>query len=360
MKKVMLVVPTLNLGGGEKLVADIATNIDIDNFNVLILTFFEPKNTIIENQIREKNIRIISLDKKLGIDFTLFFKLHKIIKDEKPDIIHTHLNALQYLIFDYLIDAKITKIHTVHSIAEEESKGISRIISKLLFRKINVIPVAISEKVKVSLENVYNSLDLEVPLIHNGIDEERFRPKKNRRVKSSDEIVFVTVGRLCEVKNHIFMVNAFNAFLKTNHKSKLIIIGDGPEKNKIQAEIKRLDISDKVILKGITEKVEKYLVESDIFLMTSIYEGLPLSVIEALMCHIPVVAVDVGGISDIVQDKVNGLLTDTHSISDFASAMFDACYKFDFKSENFEYIRNKHSISKCTRLYEELYITGEI
>lgn len=320
MKKIFMVIPTLGDGGGERLVVDLSIKLQNKGYNVYLVSLYDKINSINTEKAVANNLNIIYLKKKLGLDISLFFKVRKILRLYKPDIIHTHLDAMLYFLPFY--NKKIRKFHTVHSIAQKEASGLQKIIRIIAFKIKKVIPVAISNSIAKTVAYYYKINLTEIPVVYNGIDTSKYY-----RFCKQDKQLFtlINVGTLYEVKNQMYLIDAFAMFNKKHTNSQLFILGDGPLKDQLQNKIESLQLVNKVHLVGKVTNVWDYLAKSDVFVVTSKYEGLPLSMLEAMASGLPIISSNVGGIEDVLKDNINGFLYDLNNIDilvDYISLLY--------------------------------------
>ena len=139
--KILIITPTLNIGGGEKLTVDLIRHIDKKNFDITLFVLFEKKNTHFTELVNNTGIKIIYGNKKAGFDIKIFSVIRKVLKDVNPDVIHTHLNVLQYMFIFYFTN-KYKKVHTIHSIANKEAYGILKYVHRISFKYLNVCLIA--------------------------------------------------------------------------------------------------------------------------------------------------------------------------------------------------------------------------
>ena len=357
MKKNLLVLPNLVTGGGQKLVIDIATRLHKQKFDVTVLSLYERQGYMFEKIADENNVNVIYLNKKVGFDVKVIFDVHKVIKKYKPHIIHTHLYVMPYVLIPTLLNNIKKRVHTVHTMAWRESKGIQKIIMSISYKIFNFIPVAISEENKNALVQEYNFTGNQVKCIHNGIDTIHFR-KINTHNSSNNEIVFVSVARFEEVKNHQLMIHAFFEVNKKFPSTKLVLIGDGELRSQIETLVHDLKIENNVVFKGIQENVLEELNQADIYLISSNVEGLPLSVLEAMSCELPVISTKAGGIVDIVKDGENGLVVPVDNKFEFQAAMKKLISDSELRkmmSKNSRKLAIQWDIKNCVDNYEKLY-----
>ncbi|ELA00691.1 group 1 glycosyl transferase [Cupriavidus sp. HMR-1] len=148
-----------------------------------------------------------------------------------------------------------------------------------------------------------------ITVMPNGIDTSRFAPEPSarQRVRQSlgldaSEIVLLSVGRLVAEKDHALLIDAFAEVLRTDLQIRLLIAGDGPLRNELQAQIGRLQLGHSVQLLGSREDIPDLLRSADVFVLSSNIEGMPLVVCEAMATGLPVVATDAAGVREIAGD----------------------------------------------------------
>lgn len=309
---VIQVMPIFEMAGAqtmcENLVMELKKNKDT---RCIVITFFKNNCKIVE-RLKKNGIEVICLNKHRGFDVKIIFKLAYYFKKIKPNVIHTHLSALQYVYIAYLLQKnkkKIKIVHTIHNIAEKENKDRIRKIQKYLFRKGIVVPVAISKTIQESVVKEYGIDESKVPIVYNSIDLSRCIEKDTSKFNYK----FINIGRMTEQKNQVELIEIFSKIQRKYPKSILYIVGKGKLKEVIEKKISALKLKKSVVIIENLESCYKILNESDVFLMTSRFEGLPMTIIEALGTGLPVVTYNVGGIKDIITDGENGFIANTDS-----------------------------------------------
>ncbi|HEY5588813.1 MAG TPA: glycosyltransferase, partial [Candidatus Paceibacterota bacterium] len=264
--KVFEIVPDLGIGGGEKLVIDIASNLNKQEFDVTIISLYPSKKNFFENIIDERNIKVNFLNKKNGLDISIIFKLIKLFKNEKPDILHTHLNVVPYVLPAAIISGIKGRVHTIHSLAQTELSSVNKVIMFFAYKFFKFVPVAICDYVKKTIVEVYRLKENKIPCIYNGIDLDKFVPLTKKY--DNKFIKLIHTGSLFYPKNHMLLLEAFALSLKQYPEMQLTLVGDGILRSKIENKIIELNISKNVILKGFVKDVEKELNESDLFIFS--------------------------------------------------------------------------------------------
>ena len=315
--KIMQIIPSFAFGGAEVMCENLVYSlIELGN-TVEVVSLFS-SHTPISERMEERGVNIVYLDKKPGFDFSVISKLKKEIKKFAPDAVHVHLNAIKYAGFA-VKKTKVKKcVYTVHNIAEKDASGFSRKLNAIFFKKKWVQPVALSETVKESISRLYG-IELEsIPSVYNGIDLEKCRAKEN--YKLGDPIKLIHIGRFFEQKNHKGMLEIFAKLKQSYPNICLQLVGDGELKSEMEAYAEELGIKDSVEFMGAKANVHEFLSEADIFILPSIYEGMPITLIEAMGSGMPIVATAVGGVPDMLSHNESAMLVkcDTDSI-------YDAC-----------------------------------
>ena len=305
--KIMQVIPYFCFGGAETMCENLTYALEKLGHSVTVVCLL-PERTPISERMERAGIRVRYLDKKLGLDLSMIPKLTKLFREEKPDVVHTHLNVLKYTAPAAKLAGVPRCVHTIHNLADKEAEGrISGMISGFVFRRGLSIPVALSPLVHQSIMDYYGLEAQRIPTVFNGIPLDRCIPRETYAL--GEKAVLVHVGRFNEQKNHGGLLEAFRLLLKKCPNTELWLLGDGELRDQMESYAQSLDIQDRVRFLGSQENVYPYLHDADVFVLPSRYEGMPMTVIEAMGTGLPIVASNVGGIPDMVKDGESGLLT---------------------------------------------------
>lgn len=253
------------------------------------------------------------------------------------DVVHTHkpkdnfLGALAGLFF-----RKIHIVRTLHG-APEPFQGIKSIKMEFYeFLDRVAIKLMISRVILVS-SDLRNRLDKKWALgrtecVHNGIEPGRFKVQTERSLTrrelgvDEEDRLIGAVGRLSAVKGHELLIRAAAVLLSSECKIKVVLVGDGPLLGPLRELADSLGILNHVLFVGHQDNVQKFLAATDIFVLPSLHEGMPMALLEALAMELPVVATRVGGIPEVVDHGVNGLLVtpaDVQSLLESIRALID-------------------------------------
>ena len=354
MKRVMIVLPMLANGGAERIAVTIAENLSLEKIEVMFVLFFSKQDSFNQKKVEDnKYFKVVHLDKKMGTDLSVIGKLRKVIRSFKPDVIHTHLNVVPYVLF--AAPRKVKKYHTIHSLAQKESTGIRRKINNFAFKFGNFVPVAISPLCAETVEEVYGIKKEKFPCIYNGIDINHYCPEPI----THDKIRFINVGRLQFPKNQDLAIRAFAKVHEKYPDVTIEFVGEGELRGELESLVKDLGLLDCVFLSGQSDNVKEKLNAADIYLQSSDFEGLPVSVLEAMACGLPIVSTKAGGTIDIVVPGENGFLVDVNDEDSLAQAMIKLIDDEAVRTAMGKRSRDmslKYSIQACAKQYEALFL----
>jgi glycosyltransferase involved in cell wall biosynthesis len=301
------------------------------------------------------------LDKKRGFDYRMFQRVSRAVTASQPDLIHTHLHALNYAIPAIIANRAIAAVHTVHSIAERERRRIGKLAPKLLFAR-RVAPVAIAAEVQASIRRVYGSESVSIP---NGIPLDVYRSPgmsradwRQREGFQEEDVLFVCVGRMDKVKNHGLLIDAFALAFPEAPNSNLILVGDGDLRHDLVRQAAALGLSERVHFLGARHDIPAILGACDVYTFASSYEGSPLSVMEAMAAGLPIVGTAVGGVPEMVPNDRAGILTPPGNASMMAAVLVRLYNDMQLRLEMGAYATRhaaQFDIQTMARSYELLY-----
>lgn len=345
--KIAMIIPSLKIGGGQRIAMELAG----DNPNLFFIIIEKREDNFFARQV-EQDHKVYYLDKELGFHGGVFYKIWKILRQEKPELLHFHLGVSLYGLVPAFFLKKIKLIYTFHTIAQNDSVGIIRLLCRMGIKLRGMIPVAISKTVAKSIEQVYRIEN--VKIIYNGIRLEHYHCSKRKE----DQIIkLVTVGQIWEIKNHAFMIDLLRTLKMSGTQSyELTILGDGPLRQQICEKIDHDGLRQQVKVTGNVSNVNDYLADSDIFLLTSHYEGLSLATLEAMASGLPIVSSDVGGMKDLVSD--NGFLIESGNMESFVKAIETLASQEKMREsmgqKSLAYVK-QYDVKKMRQAYFEFY-----
>ena len=293
MKKirVLQVIPSFNVGGAEGLVLTYLRNYDKNCMDMKAVSFYAPNGSIYDKIIENEDLPVVYLNKKGPLDISFVKKLKVEIKKFNPDVIHTHMSALKYIIMAGVSGKPI--FHTIHSEVLADAGIYDRFVNRFLFKKYKVTPVALHEGLKAETDRYYKCNNTVV--VSNGIDVDKFRNGisiKHELGISQETFVICHVGSFSYPKNHVFLVKLFKKVLACKPDSCLVLVGKGT----LEVEIRKLVLDEglegKVLFLGNRSDIYNVLKSSDVFVFPSLYEGFGIAVLEAEASGLPIVVSD--------------------------------------------------------------------
>ncbi|GJL58154.1 MAG: glycosyl transferase family 1 [Nitrospirales bacterium] len=311
--KVMHVVPSFGFGGMEKVLCSIINGLpSMYQHEILALD-----NRISANKwIKNPNVKILSFCKpKKNIKF--FVALYKVLKISKPDILMTYNWGATDAVWLGRLVGISNIFHNEHGFNVDEAgrtqwkRNAVRFVVYRLARRVIVVSRELKEMMQCSFYLNGNH----VVFIPNGLDFSIYSPDFNVRqkirtnlgIRDCDTLVGF-IGRLDAVKNLPLMLKAFVACIRKDPTFKLLIVGEGSERSHVEAICRDESIVQHVLLIGHNDDVLPYLRALDIFLLTSLREQMPMSLLEAMAVGVPIVASAVGEIPNMVEDGKEGFL----------------------------------------------------
>lgn len=377
--KVLRIKTRLTIGGPDTHVLLLNTGLDKEKFASYLVTGTVSKGeydaTHIAKELGVKPVVIPELKRNIMFrdDIIAFIKLFNIIRRIKPDIVHTHtakagtLGRLAAIINRVPIRLHTFHGHVFHSYFNRLSTGIYIMIEKILARfthKIIVISKSqledVAEKYKIAPEKKCSIIPL-------GLDLSPFLSlvgKKDLREElfiDQEMLIVGMVGRLVDVKNHRMFLEAVSGICRTNPdvKAKFMIVGDGPLRKDLEGYVAELNISDRVIFTGWRRDLASVYNTLDIACLTSLNEGTPISLIEAMASGKAVLSTDVGGVRDVVTQGETGLLVSSGDIQGFSSSLVrllsDRYLRDEMGKRGRSAVSEKFSKERLVRDIERLY-----
>jgi sugar transferase (PEP-CTERM/EpsH1 system associated) len=298
--RVVHLVYSFGCGGLEKVIANLINHSKQYDVEHVLVSLTD--DTSMLDQVDEK-IKIIVLDKKPSNDIKTHFKLFSLLKKLKPKAINTYnFGTIEYHFVAKLAGVPI-RVHSDHGRGGDDPAGKDRLHN--MFRIF--IAKFITEYVVVSYDLyqwVINDLKIErnkVSLLFNGV----VVPESIDYVDSSVQ-TFVTVGRLDKVKNQKLLINAFAYAVKNKLEFAdciLNIVGEGPLYQELSDQIDSLNMQESIKLLGFRNDITNILDNSDVFVLSSVYEAMPMTILEAMANKTPVICTNVGGISQFISEE---------------------------------------------------------
>ncbi len=306
--RVLEVLPTLRRAGAEWVAVSLACRLSRDAFETAVVSLYDSFQGGFEPDLEQHGVRTWHLGKHQGFDLKMWPRLARVCREFGPDVVHTHSYVLRYVV---PVARRAAIIHTVHNLAGRDPDRPTSAINRLAYR-LGVLPVAVSPAVARSFESMYGVAPASV--IPNGIDIRQFhRPEARlswRRAHgfAENDVLIASVARLEPQKDPEALIEAFALAALGVPRSHLLMAGAGGLLDSARRLAERRGISACVHFLGARTDVPDLLAASDLFALASRWEGSPISVMEAMAAGLPVVATVVGGVPELVEDGITGVL----------------------------------------------------
>ncbi|NMV52395.1 glycosyltransferase family 1 protein [Lactobacillus reuteri] len=295
--KVMHFVSGLGNDGVTQVIKNYTSRLN-QHYNIDNIIVYQHQATRVKiKELQEIGDRLYEIPYKSDHPIANLRETYRIIKNEKPDIVHAHMSLLCFypLSIAYLLGVKVRIAHA-HIAQDNVNLHLATLFKKLNFIFANRY-IACGEAA-----GKYMFANKNYDILYNAIDQEKFKfnMKNRKQIRrdlgiSEDTILLGNIGRLTEQKNQIFLIKMFKSFQKKHNDSQLILIGEGELREKLELEKKKLCLQKKIRIINGTNHPEYYYSACDFFLLPSLYEGLPVSAIEA----------QASGVNTILSDSID-------------------------------------------------------
>ncbi len=327
-----------------------------ENYEHVIISLTDANNFA---QAENNKIKIYCLGKKEGSDLGIHFKLFKLLRKIKPAILHTYnLSTIEYHPISWLAGVK-GHIHAEHGRDIGDPQGLNKKHNFLRKVMANFIQryISVSEDLHQWLINSVGIPSSKVLLIQNGINIEHFNVPKT----ASQQLRFTIVARISPVKDHQNLLSAFAILKKqlpVDQLPLLAIVGDGEQREQLEMYCQEQDL-DTVTFLGARDDIEQILSQTDVFVLSSIAEGIPMTILEAMSAKTPIVATRVGGIPEVVEEAKEGFLVDKSNAEALAEGLLHYINQPELIIEHGENARakvlNKFNEKHMVQAYLEQY-----
>lgn len=356
--KIVQIMPEFGLAGAETMCENLTYELIKLGHNVIVISMYDYHSAITE-RLEKAGVDVRYLGKKSGWDFSTIKKIKKILKESKADVVHTHRYCAQYAVPAAIMAGVKRRVHTVHSVAKEENGKLARKLNKIFFKMNALVPVALSEKIQDTIIDEYRLKRSAVPVIFNGIILDKCQVKTD--YSTTEKFKILHIGRFQDAKNHKGLIVAFEIFNRKYPNSELHLIGDGANKKEIEELVIAKNISDRVVFHGLQSDIYQFLPSMDIFVLPSLYEGIPMTLIEAMGTGLPIVATAVGGIPDMLDENSAQLVpVDTKAIAEaFEKYYCDEFFRMSHGKEALK-LSDRFSAETMARKYINIYQEKEV
>ena len=374
--KILEVVFNFYPGGAERFAVDLTNELSKSN-EVTIMAIkddsVDPERDLfyaseLADRVTYKNVGIGK-----GYSVHKVFKIYKAIKQEKADIVHLHGDKMPHycILAILLLHRKMKFYQTIHN---DIHNGYDSLFYRFLVKTVGSLPpspppegwgskmgfVALSKTNYRDMMDVYPKI--KGACINNGrapiVPTDRFDEAREEMASyksAADSRIYLHVARCNPVKNQRLLVEAFDKLVEKGYHADLIIIGPGFE-NKLGESI-RAKAGTHVHFIGTRKNVGDYMLHADVFCLSSDYEGMPITLLEASLAGLPIVSTPVCGAVDIIENKVNGVLSEGHTVGEYLDALeYSYQHLCELRQHSLKMKDDSaYTIENCARKYMDFF-----
>lgn len=307
----------LSTGGLERVMANCIRELNNNPFRHIVISLTDASDFAKE---LPADVAVFCLNKKPGADLWLHVRLWRLLRKLKPNVLHSYnLATLEYHPVAWLAGVK-GHLHAEHGrdIADPHGEIVKyQRLRRWLSPFLNTF-ISVSADLQQWLKTVVRISSEKNHLIYNGVNTETFKPAKDK----NSIFTFIHVARLSPVKNQQMLIAAA-VLLQQHDKSpwQLCIVGDGPARNSLEQFSQQAGLKpERICFLGERKDVAELMAKSHVFVMSSIAEGVPMTILEAMACGLPIISTAVGGIPELISTS-EGILVEQQDTAGFASAM---------------------------------------
>ena len=352
------------IGGGESHLLSLVKNLDRTKFDPVVLSFTDGPMV---DQLKTMGIdtRVIYTEKPF--DWSKWAEVKEFLKEQQVELVHAHGTRACSNVMRAARSLGIPVIYTVHGWSFHDDQPMltrtMRVMGERYLTSRATVNIAVSSSNRQTGKDRIRSFKALV--INNGIDRNKFnpdRPFRNIREELSipaEALLVLFIARFTSHKQPLALINAFREALPQIPDMHLLLVGDGDQKAEAKEMVESAGLNDKVTFQSFRQDVPDVLAAADIFVLPSLWEGLPIGLLEAMAMGKAVIATNVDGTKEVVQDQQNGLLIEAGNIPALTDALVSLGRnkngRQEFGRRALETVHQKYDASVMTREIEEVY-----
>ena len=364
--KILELVFDLRSGGAERFAVDLSNELSKTN-DVTIMALkddtAEPELSLFYKYDLSDRVTYKNLGLHKGYTPRMGWRIYKAIKAEKADVVHLHGHGMPlYCYFAILLLNRKTKFYqTIHAdIHNGYTSFVYRCLIKTVGNSHKMGFVALSETNYRDMMKAYPNI--KSACITNGrapiMPTDKFDEVKTEMASyknNPNSLVYIHVARCNTVKNQTMLVEAFSKFIETGHDADLVVIGGGFD-SELGESIKS-KAGNRIHFIGMRKNVGDYLLNADVFCLSSNLEGMPITILEAILAGVPIVSTPVCGAVDVIINKKNGILSEGYSLNDYLVALeYSYSHLHELKETAVKMKDDSpYTIAKCAKKYMDFF-----
>jgi sugar transferase (PEP-CTERM/EpsH1 system associated) len=349
----------MGCGGLEKVIVNLI-NASKDYSCEHIIVTLTPDHELVS--LIDGKISVYCVNKKPGKDLHCHWRLFKLFRELRPDVINTY----NFGTIEYHMIAKWAGIplgvHSDHGRGGDDSAGKNsrnNTVRRFMSRFIDVY-VVVSKDLYSWVKNDIRIKTKQIKIVQNGVDLNNY----TERLSTKNAFTFCTVGRLDEIKNQTLMIKAYGQAIDVFPKlgeTKLQIAGDGPMRDVLKSLVTNLELENNIELLGYREDIANILSQADAFVLSSNYEAMPMTILEAMASHVPVVTTNVGGISHFISEQEATFVEPGNEqlLAEKFIDLYQHPENYQAKINHaYQLVSDKYSLQSMCKTYMDIYQVG--
>lgn len=347
-------ISSLHLAGQERVVVDLAKAFKEKGHRSLVCSTKIGGELVKELESAEIAFQCLGL--KNNYNPMSIIKVIRYLKDNRVDAVITHGNYRLISRASAILMKVPAVIHVEHNVSDY--KKYYHVLANRTLALFTDKIICISEDARRSLLQIEKTRPEKITVIPNGLNIERFNFAGNETKVGTDIKRVGIVGRFAEQKGHIYFVEAAARIVRAYKRVEFVFVGDGPLRTLIERKARELDIDKYCHFLGVRSDIGTLLPSFDVFVLSSLWEGLPISLLEAQCFGIASVVTDVGGNGEVVKNEYNGLLVEPKNADALAAAILrllnDDRLRNEFGLRGREFFEERFSVGQMAESYLEL------
>jgi len=354
------------IGGGESHLLSLVENLNKSIFEPVVLSF-TPGPMV--DRLNDMGVKTEVIYTEKPFDISKWKKVKTFIEKEKIELVHAHGTRANSNVFWGTKKLKLPLVYTIHgwSFHDDQNPLVKkiRVMGEKLLTKQSDVNISVAASSQATGKKYFS--DFESVVVNNGINQDKFNPGlqfKNVRQElgiKEDEVVVLFIARFIHQKQPLKLVKAFIKAAPRLNTLRLLMVGDGDQQAEAIELAKQSGFADRIIFQSFRQDVPDVLAAADIFVLPSLWEGLPIGLLEAMAMGKTIIGTKVDGTSEVIHPVENGLLLSLENLEDdLAAAIVELAndpQKRKYLGEAAKAtVTKKFSAANMTRQIEDIYL----
>jgi glycosyltransferase involved in cell wall biosynthesis len=353
------------IGGGESHLLDLVENLDKNIFDPVVLSFTDGPMV---DRLKNMGIPTHIIHTTRPFDFSKWKQVKRLIEAEKPDLVHAHGTRAHSNVSWAARKLNLPVVYTVHGWSFHDNQSFPlkklRVLGEKYLTGKSSVNISVSQSVHETGQKYFSRY--KSVIIPNGINQQKFNPARSLKdIRSElgipkDSILVLFLARFTEQKQPLAMINAFQQAAAQDSRLRLLMVGDGELKREADGLVARSGIGDKIFMQSFRQDVPDILAAADIYVLPSLWEGLPLGLLEAMAMGKAVIASKADGTKEVIQHNTNGIMVNVENLeSEVTNAIVqlsaDPILRQHLGSQARATVTSGFSAAGMTKQVEEIY-----